>query len=310
MLKTGSSVRHPLESLLYLVLLAFLGTLVFSIVGIALGGLWYGWDLVVHLADSMAGNTPESLGFMKIIQAFSTIGTFIVPALVFARIESPSPIAFLKMNRLNGSLLGLGLLLFFCVMPFLEFTILLNKAMKLPAFLQELEAWMLAKEDQMEELTKKLLQMNNWRELLVNLLIIAVLPAIGEEFFFRGSLQQTIGRWIKNDHAAIWITAIIFSAIHMQFYGFLPRMLLGVLLGYVFVWGRSIWLAVALHFCNNAFSVIGAYILLQKGRSLDEMDAITGGNYLLYAISFFLSLMILTYFYRAWKAEESPRNLV
>src|SRR5690606_2422366 len=116
--------------------------------------------------------------------------------------------------------------------------------------------WMKVQELQMEKITEKILQVTSFSGLLLNLLVIAIIPAIGEELLFRGCLQPVFHRWTKNIHIAIWITAIIFSAIHVQFYGFIPRMLMGAVFGYMLYWGRSIWLPIIAHFINNATAVI------------------------------------------------------
>jgi len=96
--------------------------------------------------------------------------------------------------------------------------------------------------------------------MILNLFIIAILPAVGEEFFFRGVLQKILIRLFKSVHVAIWVTAFIFSAIHFQFFGFVPRFILGLIFGYLFFWSGTLWLPVISHFINNAVPVIMSYI--------------------------------------------------
>lgn len=100
---------------------------------------------------------------------------------------------------------------------------------------------------------------------------MALCPAITEEFFFRGALQRLIGKWNPNPHFVIWSAAILFSAFHLQFYGFIPRMLLGAYLGYLLLWTRSIWIPVFAHFINNATAVIG-----MSDKNLRESALVTG----------------------------------
>lgn len=100
---------------------------------------------------------------------------------------------------------------------------------------------------------------------------MALCPAITEEFFFRGALQRLIGKWNPNPHFVIWNAAILFSAFHLQFYGFIPRMLLGAYLGYLLLWTRSIWIPVFAHFINNATAVIG-----MSDKNLRESALVTG----------------------------------
>lgn len=131
---------------------------------------------------------------------------------------------------------------------------------------------MIEKERELAELTKHLLTMKSPADLMINLVVVAVIPAIGEEFLFRGCFQTIITRITRNQHLGIWLAAAIFSAIHIQFLGFFPRMFLGALFGYIFVWSGSIWPAVLAHFVNNATAVVSAYVMQLKGKSLDSMD--------------------------------------
>ena len=112
--------------------------------------------------------------------------------------------------------------------------------------------------------------------MLFNIFLIAFIPAMGEELFFRGALQGALRDW-KGIKTAIWITAIVFSAIHLQFYGFVPRMLLGAFFGYLIFWSNSIWPAVLAHFVNNVMAVI-FYYFKYNGYKLPDIDTIGTGN--------------------------------
>src|SRR5690606_27732574 len=125
------------------------------------------------------------------------------------------------------------------------------------------------------------------------------------EFLFRGCVQGILMRWFKNPHTAIWVTAIIFSAIHLQFYGFLPRMLLGALFGYLLFWGKSIWLPVLAHFLNNAFATISAFYLKRQGKSLDELNFSEEIPDYLYLISFIVTAVLLYQYYRTATQRNS-----
>lgn len=177
--------------------------------------------------------------------------------------------------------------------------------MKLPGFLKGIEDWMLRKELEVGNLTKQLLVMNSISVLLVNLLMFVVIPAFGEELIFRGCLQKIFKRLTGNYHIAIWITAIIFSAIHVQFYGFIPRMLLGALFGYLLVWSGSLWLPILAHFMNNAIAVITAYIYQQKGISLDKLDQPDPVSGSVYLISLVATSALLWFFYNQSLKQQS-----
>ena len=130
-----------------------------------------------------------------------------------------------------------------------------NKSIVFPEFLSSFESWAKLKESQLEKLTIYLVSFESFSEYIIGVIAIALIPGFFEEFLFRGIIQKNINLISKNHHLAIWLSALIFSAIHMQFYGFFPRLFMGVLFGYLFYWSGSIFYAVAAHFFNNFFSL-------------------------------------------------------
>lgn len=304
MFKSGSAERHPFSSLLLLLLLIFSGAFLFTIIGFALGAAIYGLEPMIE----MSSGSTENIEILKLIQIITSIGMFVLPALWFAKMESNNWSAFLKLNNFSWILAGLTLLIMFGLAQFLEYVNDLNKSMALPSFLKDLEAWMLLKEQQMEQLTKQLLIMSSINSFLVNMLMLAIIPAVGEELTFRGCLQKILGRWTGNYHVAIWITAIIFSSIHFQFYGFMPRMLLGALFGYLFVWSGSLWIPILGHFLNNAGAVITAYIYQQNGKSVDEMFKSEEPDIAFMIIGLAGSVLLLRYFYASALKEKNQKT--
>ena len=135
-----------------------------------------------------------------------------------------------------------------------------NKAINFPDFLSSFEVWAQAKEKQLEAVTLHLVSFETKWEYLIGVLTIAIIPGFCEEYFFRGVLQKNLSLLIKNHHVAIFISAFIFSAFHLQFYGFFPRMLLGVLFGYFYFWTGSLTYSVIAHTLNNFFSLTLFYI--------------------------------------------------
>ncbi len=138
-----------------------------------------------------------------------------------------------------------------------------------------LPEWMRSMEDSTETMIKSLLQVDSIFELLFNILVIAMIPAIGEEFIFRGIIQKQL-QFTINPHAAIWLAAILFSAIHLQFEGFVARMILGALLGYLYYFSGSIWVAVFAHFVNNAVQVLVSYFWADEllGTDITEPEQV------------------------------------
>ena len=133
--------------------------------------------------------------------------------------------------------------------------------------------WMFVFDNNAEKITKYFLKMNTLGDLFFNVLVIAIIPAIGEELFFRGYLQEKMTQWLGKPDVAIIITAILFSAIHMQFQGFLPRFALGLILGYLFYWSGSLWLPIIAHLLNNAMAVTFSYPALSDYAYLTENTA-------------------------------------
>jgi membrane protease YdiL (CAAX protease family) len=141
--------------------------------------------------------------------------------------------------------------------------------MNLPGWLEGVEQWMQQKEIALKELTEYLTGFNTLPQLLIGFVVIALIPAIGEELLFRGLIQPRMYRLTGNIHAAIWITGFIFSAIHLQFYGLIPRMLLGVLFGYLYIWSGNLWYPIIGHFTNNGFTLLLIYLHNRKTIDID-----------------------------------------
>jgi hypothetical protein len=172
--------------------------------------------------------------------------------------------------------------------------------MVLPPWLK----WMRDSEDSAEKLMAVMLQMKNIWQVIADVLAVGLLTAIVEEFMFRGVLQTIFERWTKNTHAAIWITAILFSAFHMEFFGFLPRLMLGVLFGYFVAWSGSIWPAVWAHFLNNGLAVVATYLFQQKIIKIDPDDQHVF-NYGAYIFSLVIMVALL-FIYRRIAIEKQP----
>jgi len=229
------------------------------------GGLlvdWlYGVDVMGDPAALSDLQNPSVIAAMKLLQMLTTgIGMFIVPSLIASLLFHERPLYYLRLTeKVNFNVLSYTILIMFAVVPLINVLMVFNQQLHLPEFLSSIEEWMKSSEANAARITEVFLIMNSPDELLYNLLIIAVLPAIGEEFLFRGVLQRLFHEMTNNIHVTILITAALFSAIHMQFYGFLPRMVLGVLFGYLMVWTGSIWVPVLAHFVNNGAAVLFAY---------------------------------------------------
>jgi membrane protease YdiL (CAAX protease family) len=142
--------------------------------------------------------------------------------------------------------------------------------MQLPNFLNGIETWMKQSEDKATVLTEALTKGTTVDVLILNLIVIALMAAFSEELFFRGILQKVLNECVSNKHIGVWIGAALFSAFHMQFYGFLPRMLMGAYLGYLFLWSGSLWPGILAHFINNGMAVL---LMWMSNRGDIKVDA-------------------------------------
>ena len=199
-------------------------------------------------------------------------------------------------------------LLMFISIPALSWIIEINANMVLPNFMSGLEEWMRASEKQAEMLTKAFLTFDGVGSLFYILILVAVVPAVGEELLFRGVLQKIFIQWTKNPHLGIWITAFLFSALHMQFFGFFPRMLLGAVFGYVFLWSKSLWLPILGHFINNGSVVILSYFAPDLMENTD-ISLFNGNEYeTVFLTSSFILTIALIFLIRKVNAEKKLNN--
>lgn len=268
--------------LFVLLLLVLFGAIFSSLIAMGIFYMVYGFQSDIMQYPDM----------MRLLQLISAVGTFLFPAVALAWTCSNNPKEYLSIGKIpKGQILLLTLVSIFLLSPSISLVGLLNKQMELPSFMEPVENWMRAQEKTAEELTLMLLAGKGIVTLLFNLLVIALAAGITEEFLFRGAVQRVIGGWTRNHHIIIWSTAILFSAFHMQFFGFLPRMLLGAYFGYLLYWGRNIWIPVFAHFTNNAFAVIS-----MSDAKLKDNEFITGDisaqNLLPYTVIAIISLFL------------------
>lgn len=276
-----------------------------------LTGLCFGGTLLLFGVLSAVGwldMTDLSIQESMMANVFSLILMFAVPAVVFAIIHEKKWFRYLKFeSRLDVPPLLMTLGLLVVILPFLLQTYQWNNAIQLPASLEWLELWMRTLENEAAELTKKFLQMEGIGQLLFTLFAVAVVPAITEELMFRGVLQQILGKLTKSPHIGIFLAGALFSAIHFQFYGFFPRMMLGVMLGYLFYWSGNIWYPIIAHFVNNGMQVVLVYFGNTEIEADPEMIGQTPG-WIYAVIGSFLLSAALFYFFRKWFIDN-PRDV-
>ncbi|PIF06174.1 MAG: hypothetical protein CSA36_02935 [Draconibacterium sp.] len=285
----------PFSQLFFTVFVIFVSFVVFMILSLIVAIPMFGLNPVLDIASATNFNDPETLRMLKFFQVVQSIGLFIIPPFIVAILFYGNIREYLHLNSffsINSLFLVVILMLF--VAPFVNFIGEINQQMHLPEWMSGVERWMKNSEEQAAQLTEAFLKMDTFGALLFNIIMIAVLPAIGEELLFRGVFQRIFADITHSHHGGIWIAAALFSAMHMQFYGFIPRLLLGVLFGYLLVWSGSMWLPIVAHFVNNALATIAVF-MVDKGMVKPEVEDIgsTAESYYVAAISLVATVVLL-----------------
>lgn len=229
-----------------------------------------------------------SVASLKWLQLFQTLALFFLPPLLMALFCCEKPLQWLHIDRgMSWQTAFFAVVLMLCAIPGINLLSYLNQQLTLPSFLEPLEALMRSQEDAANQLTEQFLQVNTIWGLLINVGLMALLPAISEELTFRGTIQSffadssdsngtfsTRHSLSARTKIGIWATAIIFSFVHFQFYGFVPRMLMGAMFGYMLAWTGSLWVPMLMHFTNNAVAVLSYYITYNYSLDPDSLDSI------------------------------------
>lgn len=266
----STAPRNPFITVLITLLVSFFSFQVAgSLIGFALAIPFYPGSLTEMIQSLTA---PEGDPRMKIpmliMQGFgSFFGLVLIPALMLRTWRQPLTQFFNKKIPLLPAILTFAILGAFMVV--ISVAIEWNQNITFPEFMAGAEKWMREMEDKLAETTAFMTHFDSFGQYLIGLLVIAVIPAFGEEIVFRGIIQNELYRGTKNIHVAIWVSAMIFSAFHVQFYGFVPRVLLGALFGYLYHWSGNLSLAVLAHFLNNGISVTALYFYQQGKIPID-----------------------------------------
>lgn len=216
------------------------------------------------IVGSVAGVMVLPLGLLGMITA-QDIFAFITPAIVAMAFFYRKPLQAMCFNKAPGWLALIIVLAVYCIsLPGMNWLVKINEEMSLPLWMSGIEQIMRAAEDRAAEVTKQLLDIHTVGRLLAVTFVVGFMAGLSEEMLFRGAMLRTMQDSHLNKHAVVWLVAFIFSAIHFQFYGFLPRLVLGAWLGYLLVWTRSLWVPIIAHTLNNSTVVVMSY-LANKG---------------------------------------------
>jgi uncharacterized protein len=283
------------------------------ILGILIAFPIFGQNILTNLSALSETSDPTIIAISKYLQIVSQFAIFIVPSFIFAFLAGRNSMDYLALNKKTSgtSLLFAGLVIIAAI-PLINFLGYINQNIKLPASWSEIEKWMKDSEDQAAKLTEVFLNVKTSGGLMVNILMIGILPAVGEELLFRGVIQRLFHEWSKNIHLAVFFSAFLFSFIHFQFYGFIPRFALGMVMGYAFYWTGSLWTPILIHFINNTMAVLVYYYTSMQGvgKSYETVGTAEGLLWPL-VVSVPLTVFFLWKIYHSHKSKiivEFPRN--
>lgn len=276
---SGEEIRlvPPFPMLMFLLLAVLLGSLIGSAVVYAIS-IAMGVDLIDLLASVDQNSPPESRNFIRLANLITHLMTFSVPVIALAYAFFRDRWAeFLRLSRYPAPLsIGLGILFIMAAFPLAQTTYWFNQQLPMPEWARQLE-------NNAAGMLEGLLVMERPGELYFNLLVVAVIPALGEELLFRGGIQQNLQAWTGRPHLAVWLTAVAFSAIHLQFEGFIPRLILGAALGYLFLWTRNLWIPIIAHFAFNGAQVVARYKPGEDTQVLN-MDEVQDPQWVAFAV--------------------------
>ena len=257
MIRTAFQTMHPFGQLIFFFCLVLMGMGMASGLGItALAGAM-GHSVEEAVAFASDAGSQEGRIYNLIINGFNQLFSFGLMAWIASRLFAGR--TFLALGKISGAWILISVALAWAAQPLIDLTFRLNSAA-----LDFLPNSWVETADRFEalaaEVTASMLTFDEAWQFPATLVIVALLPAACEELAFRGVIQPLVAKWTNNIHAAVWMAAFLFSAIHLQFHGFLPRMILGAGLGYLVVYSGSLWPAIAAHFFNNAGAIIMAMV--------------------------------------------------
>lgn len=206
-------------------------------------------------------NDISMINMLKLMQAVAVFFVFILPVILFSFVLRKEKMKFFNLGkRPKVSHFLIGLLICIVALPLVSGTSLMNEQMHLPQAMSGVESWMRLKEKAAGDTIALFFLDRSTSGLIINLVVIAFMAGLSEEIFFRGLVQRLFIENKVNVHVSVWITAILFSAIHLQFFGFLPRLLLGAVLGYLYAYTNNLWVPILAHTVNNAFAVVMVFV--------------------------------------------------
>jgi membrane protease YdiL (CAAX protease family) len=287
----------PGGQVLLLVALVLAGTIFSIVAAYGISMLVWGKEFVTQAASGQI----ISLGFLRTFQIINQIGIFIFPPIAFAWLISERPLNFLGISKPRADQMILAIIAVLSIAPVINVLVQWNEGLTLPHMFRGIENWMRNTEENAARLTENFLNSGSPADLALNLLMIGILPALGEELLFRPALIGVLKKMFRNVHWPVIISAIVFSAFHLQFFGFFPRLVLGLLMGYLYVWSGTLWVPALAHFVNNSVVVVVSWLFQNQYIEKNLTDLEGAGSWPYVAISVVLTALVMTGVYISGK---------
>ena len=278
-----------LERIFLLAALIVLGLIIGTVIGV-------GYVIV-------SGNDATSLNSLRFIQISSQIFTFVLPPILYAMLVKEQPFKSLGFNKSTILWLILGVAMMYAILPLNAVFGEWNANIKFPESLASFEKLMQDLQERATEVMEKFVNVDTIGGLIINLFMIAGLAALGEELLFRSVIQTSLIKICKNAHVGIFIASAIFSLFHMEFYGLLPRLVLGLLMGYMYYYSRSIWIPMAMHFANNG-TIVFLYYLNNIGAINIDVESFGETNVGILMLSIVAMVALFWFTVKHKKKEE------
>ena len=299
------SDRPPLSSIFRILLLVVFGFVILGpILGILAASLIYDGDFLTAMSDPL--NHPDIRNGVLLSQGIAaTIGLIFLPWYYLKISEHRGLSGFFK-NEQQWPMIVITVMiaitgLAVAISPVVEW----NATAQFPEWMSGFGRWAKETEAMAENIIKSITSNLTPLAFVFTFMVVAILPAMGEELVFRGLIQTELQRAIKNPHVAIWLTSILFSAIHMQFLGFVPRMLIGAFLGYLYYWSANLWIPMLAHFLNNGLQLVGLY-LFQKGVVSVDVESTESAPWPTVVIAIVLTFLLLLYLKNYFTSRSTP----
>lgn len=292
-----------LQKLIRLLLLFIGFNLIGSFVTLLLLNVFFNIDgaAVLKIVTNINNNTAGDINAIKFMQLIQVFFSFIIPAHLFARSESKNHVVeYFEMRNTKGIHYILAILFIFAISPLVSYIAELNQQIQLPSLLANVEQFFRTQQAQTEKFSELFLRYNTGKDLFINIFLVGVLAAVSEELFFRGVLQKILLERVNNIHLAILLCSFLFSALHQEFYTLFPRVLLGMLLGYAYVFSKSIWVPILIHFINNTTAVVLDSLYKQGHTSFNPNE-----NEYFGTIGIIISLILSILLFWYWNKNKS-----